>query len=708
MTDISKNSIIDRGKEEREEKSTTETGIDISTDSHEDFIIDEFEEFDRLEPLSHIQHKKNAGSIDSGNEIPPEQPVKAKKQTQAKVKMLKKGDVTVKISGKGSSSFDDFDVTDIGNIDLREAEEIADEDMLFLTENDLIEGLEDFELIPLKESLKGKQAKDSSDNEETAATSNEGENAGDEDASAEKDDIKKKEEPSDALPDSAYDHIEIEVLQETVEDEPAAIPVPEETADYSAESEPLPDSSLDAVKEKEQPAVTGDKKLEKPAESVLFDQPLIVDDGEKQTSPQTTDDKITDTGEKKGPGDDESGEIIFTDETLTSPLVPAPESENGITHYATEILEERKEGEGRDSREETVQDAEGQGEQKDETSVTETVEEEIISQEDDFYNDEEYERFEKEVLPDELQALEVIEDNVAFIDDQLIEKHDITETDIFGTDTIEKLVTDYVDLSQVKGVVLQEGEVTEPAAASLETERFHEFDELKLEFEDDDYKYRDDELDFVENAIFESDYAHYITEIDEYYKIKGGKEISSAREILGLDNNDFELIDDKLYSAEYINVNLDEIFNLIRIETAAGALAGERFCNYLLPREDSFLVEEKKSIEEDISAKGALIFEEDIEKIKSKLGRSVDVEEIKTVTVTEEVFDITDNIVIIEDDLDVDRFVKELPDEKQGDMKILLKYLDGLFEKLPEEVIKKFADSEYFDTYVRVLNEMGI
>ena len=48
----------------------------------------------------------------------------------------------------------DFDIGDIGNIDLLEAEAIANENVLLLNENDLIEGLEDFDLIPLKEDVK--------------------------------------------------------------------------------------------------------------------------------------------------------------------------------------------------------------------------------------------------------------------------------------------------------------------------------------------------------------------------------------------------------------------------------------------------------------------------------------------------------------------------------------------------------------------------
>jgi len=48
-----------------------------------------------------------------------------------------------------------------------------------------------------------------------------------------------------------------------------------------------------------------------------------------------------------------------------------------------------------------------------------------------------------------------------------------------------------------------------------------------------------------------------------------------------------------------------------------------------------------------------------------------------------------------------------IPDKKQ-DMARLLTYLDGLFEKLPEETVRKFADSEYFELYVKVMKEIGV
>ena len=63
--------------------------------------------------------------------------------------------------------------------------------------------------------------------------------------------------------------------------------------------------------------------------------------------------------------------------------------------------------------------------------------------------------------------------------------------------------------------------------------------------------------------------------------------------------------------------------------------------------------------------------------------------------------------MLIEDECDVDRFIAGIPESKRAEMKRLLTYLDGLFEKLPEDVVKKFADSEYFDLYVKIMNDFG-
>ena len=586
--------------------------------------------------------------------------------------------LTIKISGSaGKKILEDFNVSDIGNIDLREAEEIAGEDMLFLTESDLIEGLEEFELIPLVDTDKTDEKKDILLVEKTADQ----EVSRVEKVSNKAADLKERQVSSVHVPDT--DGIEVEIVEEQTYEAPSKVSVKEE-----------------------QHVVNGDKTiLQNEKVQDIFDMPLIIEDDSRGE---------LNTQENSKEFFDSQSKVIFTDEDLVGKGSFADESMKGSniqsneTVYENDLLEKEESVQPISSPDITMDTSEDPLEAE-AVSVELTSLKKSDNSEEYFINDKPYEKFEKEILPDELQALEVIEDNVLFIDDIIIDKPDIEESVIFSGDNLEKLSSGYLDLSQVEGRVLEEDDESDvPDGRIIETSRFKEFDELAIDFEDDEYKYRDDELDFVENAIFEEDYARYIYEIDELYHIRGHKDISSAREILGLDSDDLSLIDDKLYGHEYININLDEIFNLIREETYAGALKGERFCNYFLPGGDTFLSNEKASIEEDISAMGALIFEEDIHKIKEKLGRAVASEDKKNVSITEEVFDITEKIVIIEDDLDVDRFVKELPDEKQDDMKHLLKYLDGLFEKLPEEVIKKFADSEYFDVYSKVLNQMGI
>jgi hypothetical protein len=44
----------------------------------------------------------------------------------------------------------------------------------------------------------------------------------------------------------------------------------------------------------------------------------------------------------------------------------------------------------------------------------------------------------------------------------------------------------------------------------------------------------------------------------------------------------------------------------------------------------------------------------------------------------------------------------------RADMKRVLGYLDDLFDDLPEEKVKEFAKSEYYDVYSRLFKQLGI
>jgi hypothetical protein len=68
--------------------------------------------------------------------------------------------------------------------------------------------------------------------------------------------------------------------------------------------------------------------------------------------------------------------------------------------------------------------------------------------------------------------------------------------------------------------------------------------------------------------------------------------------------------------------------------------------------------------------------------------------------------DITNEIIILDDKEKLNLLTSEFPGKRDNLVK-LLSYLDGLFEKLPEDVIRKFAESEYFDLYSKILKDMG-
>ena len=49
-----------------------------------------------------------------------------------------------------------------------------------------------------------------------------------------------------------------------------------------------------------------------------------------------------------------------------------------------------------------------------------------------------------------------------------------------------------------------------------------------------------------------------------------------------------------------------------------------------------------------------------------------------------------------------------LPEDLKSDIKSVLSYLDQLLESLPEEKIREFANSDYFGTYKRLFDELGL
>ncbi len=52
--------------------------------------------------------------------------------------------------------------------------------------------------------------------------------------------------------------------------------------------------------------------------------------------------------------------------------------------------------------------------------------------------------------------------------------------------------------------------------------------------------------------------------------------------------------------------------------------------------------------------------------------------------------------------------VEEIPSEIRSEIRSVLSYMDQLLESLPEEKIQEFANSEHFDVYKKLFEELGI
>jgi len=79
----------------------------------------------------------------------------------------------------------------------------------------------------------------------------------------------------------------------------------------------------------------------------------------------------------------------------------------------------------------------------------------------------------------------------------------------------------------------------------------------------------------------------------------------------------------------------------------------------------------------------------------------------------DEAFDLTDGeLEPLEaepvEEISAERAPTNLPDDLKSEIRAILKYMDQLLESLPEEKIEEFANSEYFDVYKRLFEELGL
>ncbi len=311
-----------------------------------------------------------------------------------------------------------------------------------------------------------------------------------------------------------------------------------------------------------------------------------------------------------------------------------------------------------------------------------------------------------EVLPEEISGITTGK-NVFIIDDQSIDKGESRiDEKIFEENELEKITAGMVEVVEGNSVLMPEAKIEEDKEkiASIMSGTAPAFEDLLIEFEDE-YIFREEDIDFVDRVFISHEYYEYREKMGKTPGIKERGEITDAVEIFGLTDKEFESIERSVFTREYEGIDLKEIAGNVRVGYNEPAEDREllKQYEYVVADPAGLDEEEKRSIEEDIESAGAIIFEENVEEIRARLGLIRSDRQKDTVS---EVPDISDSVFILDDEKDIERFTATMPVEKQENLKRLLKYLDGLFEKLPEEVIRKFAESEYFNLYAQVLHDL--
>jgi hypothetical protein len=314
----------------------------------------------------------------------------------------------------------------------------------------------------------------------------------------------------------------------------------------------------------------------------------------------------------------------------------------------------------------------------------------------------------KESISPEFKRVETMHEDASFIDDELVEKKEKSDESIFQVSELEKITSEIVEVIEGKAKVLLEADAADDLdkIAGIMRGTTPAFEDLLIDMESE-YSFTDDEIDYIDHTFSIEDYGKYMDAIDSFSGSESGGRVSSAVELLGLDHDEMGLIENSVFFREYSGIDLEAVRSSppVGFDQPPSDFNLLKKCTYILSRSDSLLEREKRDIEEDIDSENALLYEENVDEIKNKLN---ELRRKKGIDTGEGAADISDKVIIIENERDVKRFIDTLPKEKQESLTKLLRYLDGLFEKLPEDVIKKFASSEYFDLYSKVLQDLGV
>ncbi len=590
----------------------------------------------------------------------------------------------------------DFDIKDLGIIDLLEAEQIANENILLFSEDEIIEELEEFDLLPVKEHAAAEETKDHSMDGRgspagTGIEEDEEENrADDEDDRIHEeaaDEVKEKvvpvedgvadKTPGEEIPEAAFGENEPEAAEILMEEviltgEGEAVPIVRETAPDEGEVTPV----------------------------VLYEE-IHQDVRMVDESPQgRKEDEATEAADSYEVSKVSGVPPVLTDAIDDSIDVEMKYSSAADLPGPPRVIGDFPTVSGRQtSLEDLVQPQTGNDGNM---AVFETKSDLV-----------------KEVIPIQMLKSEQTGDTVKFIDDELVESPADSDQTSITVDELERISSEIIQSVEGDAILLAEGEPSGDftRVAGIMRGTTPAFEDLLQDFKEEQ-THGDEDVSMV-NSVFEAeDYAHYIDDLDRKPELPGGKRSSVSIEILGINKRELNELENSIFQREYDKVNIEEELGGMRpgMDQPEFDVNLLKRCKYISSQQNALSLDERKSIEEDMIAETGLVIEEDIEEVKNRLEqlrmhKGLPNEKISFNDANngkDIITDISDKVFIIDDKTDRERFINSIPVEKRENLTRLLKYLDGMFEKLPEEVIRKFATSEYFDLYNKVLNDLGV
>ncbi|MBN2401124.1 MAG: hypothetical protein JXN64_01870 [Spirochaetes bacterium] len=270
---------------------------------------------------------------------------------------------------------------------------------------------------------------------------------------------------------------------------------------------------------------------------------------------------------------------------------------------------------------------------------------------------------------------EIKDENVLIIDNNkfIISESGFHNPDI---DELENISSGMVDVIGGKVKQLTESDVMDrKTITSLIRDNYPTFKDLLKEKEiKDKHTYSDDDIAFVDDSFLTNNKIEKLS----YYKGSSDNLIKEKittpyEQILGLIPDEINFIENQLFNRKIDHATAD-LKNAGLDQHPSDTMTLSKY-KYILPVPDSLLDDERKSIEDDISAESALILEEDVEKIKKKLDDSIKKETAETID------DITDSITIYDNSKNNNKAI----DADLEDKEISRSHLDELFNKSPEE-----------------------